>query len=102
MAGLPPAAGSVAPMGRRACLIVLDAVGAGALPDADAYGDTGSSTLQHVAEAVGGLDLPNMQALGLGNVLPLWGARRAMTRRPSLVGCASTRPGRTPRPATGS
>ena len=73
MAGLPPAAGSVAPMGRRACLIVLDAVGAGALPDADAYGDAGSSTLQHVAEAVGGLDLPNMQALGLGNVLPLVG-----------------------------
>ena len=73
MAGLPPSAGSVAPMGRRACLIVLDAVGAGALPDADAYGDAGSSTLQHVAEAVGGLDLPNMQALGLGNVLPLAG-----------------------------
>ena len=36
-------------MGRRACLIVLDAVGAGALPDAAAYGDAGSSTLQHVA-----------------------------------------------------
>ena len=48
-------------------------LGAGALPDAAAYGDAGSSTLAHVAEAVGGLDLPNMQALGLGNVLPLEG-----------------------------
>ena len=60
-------------MARRACLIVLDAVGAGELPDAASYGDAGSSTLQHVADAVGGLDLPNMQALGLGNVLPLTG-----------------------------
>jgi phosphopentomutase len=54
-------------------VIVLDAVGAGALPDAPAYGDAGSSTLQHVADAVGGLDLPRLQALGLGNVLPLRG-----------------------------
>jgi phosphopentomutase len=60
-------------MARRACLIVLDAVGAGALPDAAAYGDAGSSTLQHVADVVGGLELPNLQALGLGNVLPLAG-----------------------------
>ena len=60
-------------MARRACVIVLDAVGAGELPDAAAYGDAGSSTLQHVAEAVGGLDLPNLRALGLGNVLPLDG-----------------------------
>jgi phosphopentomutase len=60
-------------MPRRACVIVLDAVGAGELPDAAAYGDAGSSTLAHVADAVGGLDLPHMQALGLGNVLPLAG-----------------------------
>jgi phosphopentomutase len=57
----------------RACVIVLDAVGAGALPDADAYGDEGSDTLGNVARAVGGLDLPNMEALGLGNVEPLEG-----------------------------
>jgi phosphopentomutase len=58
---------------RRACVIVLDAVGAGALPDADQYGDEGSNTLANVAKAVGGLDLPNMEALGLGNVEPLEG-----------------------------
>src|SRR5262245_42142407 len=57
----------------RACVIVLDAVGAGALPDADQYGDEGSDTLGNVARAVGGLDLPNLEALGLGNIEPLVG-----------------------------
>src|SRR5918996_3381112 len=59
----------------RACVIVLDAVGAGALPDADEYGDDGSDTLGNVARAVGGLDLPSLEALGLGNVEPLEGCR---------------------------
>ncbi len=57
----------------RACVIVLDAVGAGELPDAAEYGDTGSDTLGNVARAVGGLDLPNLEAFGLGNVEPLEG-----------------------------
>src|ERR1043166_2031809 len=57
----------------RACVIVLDAVGAGALPDADAYGDEGSDTLGNVAKAVGGLDLPNLEALGLGHIEQLEG-----------------------------
>jgi phosphopentomutase len=57
----------------RACVIVLDAVGVGELPDAGDYGDVGSDTLGNVARAVGGLDLPNMEALGLGNVKPLEG-----------------------------
>jgi phosphopentomutase len=57
----------------RACVIVLDAVGAGALPDAAEYGDEGSDTLGNVSRAVGGLDLPNLEALGLGNVEPLEG-----------------------------
>jgi phosphopentomutase len=54
-------------------VIVLDAVGAGELPDAAEYGDVGSDTLGNVARAVGGLDLPNLEALGLGNVAPLEG-----------------------------
>src|SRR3954464_8780681 len=58
---------------RRACVIVLDAVGAGELPDASDYGDEGSNTLANVAKAVGGLDLPNLEAFGLGNVEPLEG-----------------------------
>jgi phosphopentomutase len=57
----------------RACVIVLDAVGAGELPDAADYGDEGSDTLGNVARAVGGLDLPNLEQLGLGNVQDLDG-----------------------------
>src|SRR4051794_28641003 len=57
----------------RACVIVLDAVGAGELPDAAEYGDEGSNTLANVARRVGGLDLPTLEALGLGNVEPLEG-----------------------------
>ena len=52
---------------------MLDAVGAGELPDAGDYGDEGSDTLGNVARAVGGLDLPSLEALGLGNVEPLEG-----------------------------
>jgi phosphopentomutase len=54
-------------------VIVLDAVGAGELPDAAEFGDEGSNTLGNVARAVGGLDLPMLEALGLGNVAPLEG-----------------------------
>jgi phosphopentomutase len=57
----------------RACVIVLDAVGAGELPDAADYGDEGSDTLGNLGRAVGGLDLPSLEALGLGNVAPLEG-----------------------------
>jgi phosphopentomutase len=59
---------------RRAAVIVLDACGVGALPDAGDYeGDAGSNTLAHLAERVGGLDLPVLQRLGLGSILPLEG-----------------------------
>ena len=54
-------------------MIVLDAVGAGELPDAASFGDEGSNTLGNVARAVGGLDLPALEALGLGNVMELDG-----------------------------
>jgi phosphopentomutase len=54
-------------------VIVLDAVGAGELPDAAEFGDEGSDTLGNVAKAVGGLDLPTLEALGLGNIAPLEG-----------------------------
>src|SRR4051812_50058912 len=58
---------------RRAFVVVLDAVGAGALPDAADYGDAGTNTLAHVADAVGGLELPTLARLGLGNVTPIRG-----------------------------
>jgi len=58
---------------RRAFVVVIDACGIGALPDADAYGDAGANTLAHVAEHCGGLDLPVLAGLGLGSILPLRG-----------------------------
>ncbi len=60
-------------MQRRAFVIVLDACGAGELPDSADYGDAGANTLGHVAGAAGGLDLPVLQRLGLGSALPLTG-----------------------------
>jgi phosphopentomutase len=54
-------------------VIVLDACGAGALPDAADYGDEGANTLAHLADRLGGLTLPTLQALGLGSALPLKG-----------------------------
>jgi phosphopentomutase len=56
------------PRGRRAAIIVLDGVGAGAAPDAAFYGDLGSDTLANTARAVGGFDLPALQSLGLGRL----------------------------------
>jgi phosphopentomutase len=60
---------------RRAILIVLDGVGAGAAHDAADYGDADSNTLGNVADAVGGLELPALQSLGLGRALPIRGMR---------------------------
>jgi phosphopentomutase len=64
---------------RRAILIVLDSVGAGALPDAAAYGDAGSDTLGHLGASVG-LRVPMLRRLGLSRVStvpPLEGAGEA-------------------------
>jgi phosphopentomutase len=62
---------------RRAFVVVLDACGAGALPDAADYGDAGTNTLVHVAELVGGFELPTLQALGLGSIQPINGVAPA-------------------------
>ena len=53
---------------KRIFTIVLDSVGVGELPDAAQYNDLGADTLGHIAKAVAGLDLPNLGALGLGNL----------------------------------
>jgi len=62
---------------RRAFVVVLDACGAGELPDAAEYGDAGTNTLGHLSEAAGGLDLPVLARLGLGSILPLVGVAPA-------------------------
>ena len=62
---------------RRAFVVVLDACGVGALPDAADYGDAGANTLGHLAEAAGGLSLPTLGRLGLGSIIPLVGVAPA-------------------------
>jgi phosphopentomutase len=52
----------------RVTIIVLDSAGIGALPDAAEFGDEGSNTIAHIAEATGGLNMPNMEKLGLGKI----------------------------------
>ena len=55
---------------KRIHVIVMDSVGIGEAPDAAAFNDAGSHTLGHISERVG-LNVPNMQAYGLGNIAPL-------------------------------
>lgn len=57
---------------QRAIVIVIDGVGIGAAPDAQGV-DIGSNTLANTARAVGGLSMPNMARLGLGNIHPIDG-----------------------------
>jgi phosphopentomutase len=60
-------------MYKRVFLIVIDSVGCGAAPDADKYGDAGTNTIGHIAEVNGGINLPNMQKLGYGNLTKIIG-----------------------------
>jgi phosphopentomutase len=84
-------------MRRRAIILVLDGVGIGEAPDAAEYGDIGSNTLGNVARVSGGLRLPNLQKLGLGNIAPLTGVLPVETpegswgrMRPASAGKDST------------
>jgi phosphopentomutase len=74
---------------RRAFVVVADACGVGALPDAADYGDEGANTLAHVAQAVGGLRLPVLERLGLGSITALEGV--AAARAPVLHGRLAAR-----------
>ena len=60
---------------KRAVIIILDGVGIGAAPDADAYGDAGSDTLGNLARACGGLSLPRLERFGLGNIADIEGVK---------------------------
>lgn len=59
----------------RVALIVLDSAGVGALPDAKEYGDEGANTFGNLAKAAGGLSLPNMEKMGLGNIIDIQGVK---------------------------
>jgi phosphopentomutase len=67
----------------RVFIIVLDGVGVGGAPDARDYGDEGSNTLGNLARAEGGLRLPTLRSLGLGNVIPIAGVLPARKPRAS-------------------
>ncbi|ASS91806.1 phosphopentomutase [Aeribacillus pallidus] len=58
---------------KRVFLIVMDSVGIGEAPDAELYNDKGADTLGHIAEHLGGLHLPNLAKLGLGNIREIKG-----------------------------
>lgn len=81
-------------MTRRAFVVVADAVGVGALPDAADYGDAGANTLAHVAESEGGLRLPTLQRLGLGSIVPLAGVAPAAPPAAVHGRLAATGPGK--------
>jgi phosphopentomutase len=59
----------------RVIVLVIDGLGVGAMPDASEYGDAESNTLSHLADAVGGLTLPTLEALGLGHITEIRGVR---------------------------
>ena len=59
----------------RVIVLVIDGLGVGALPDAAEYGDAESHTLSHLADAVGGLNLPTLESLGLGHITEIKGVR---------------------------
>jgi len=60
-------------MGKRVIIIVIDSVGVGYMDDAAEFGDIGANTLGNTAEKVGGLNLPNLKKLGLGNIIDVKG-----------------------------
>jgi len=78
---------------RRIIWIVLDSVGIGEMPDAAAYGDTGSDTLGNIARERP-LHLPNLCRLGLGNIKPLAGLPPAAAPAGSFGRCALASPGK--------
>lgn len=62
---------------KRIFLVVLDSYGAGPMEDSGDYGDAKADTMGHIAEAVPGMLLPNLQKLGLANIRPLAGMEAA-------------------------
>ena len=72
----------------------MDACGAGELPDAAAYGDTGSATVPNLARSAGGLDMPTCQRLGLGNIVAIAGVPPASSPEGSFGRMAEKSPGK--------
>ncbi len=71
--------------GRRAVIVIIDGGGVGELPDAASYGDAGANTLLHVISKEGPLELPNLQRLGLEEILSLSAGTAAPPGAPPLL-----------------
>ena len=56
---------------KRVFVVVVDSLGVGAMPDSPEFGDVGVNTLGHISEAVESFEIPNLQKLGLANIIPL-------------------------------
>lgn len=75
-------------------IVLLDGVGVGELPDADKFGDVGSSTLSNIAKTVNGLSLPNLQSLGLGNIVEIKGIAKVSSPLASFGKMIEKAPGK--------
>ena len=75
-------------------MLILDGVGIGELPDAAQYGDQGSNTLGNLAQSCGGLKLPVLEKLGLGNIIPIMGIALADKPLASFGKMAERSPGK--------
>ncbi len=79
---------------KRAIVLVLDGVGIGELPDAADYGDEGSNTLGNLAHSCGGIELPVLEELGLGNISSIEGVNRVDNPHANFGKMAERSPGK--------
>jgi phosphopentomutase len=79
---------------KRAIVLILDGVGVGELPDAGQYNDQGSNTLGNLAQSCGGLQLPVLEKLGLGNIINIMGIKPTHKPLASFGKMAERSPGK--------
>ena len=63
---------------KRIHIIVMDSVGIGESPDSKDFDDFDVNTLAHIAQKKNGLNMPNMQTLGLSNIHEIKGVEKAI------------------------
>ena len=81
-------------MDKRAIVIIIDGVGVGELPDAEKYDDIGSDTLGNLSHETKGLNLPNLEKLGLGCIHSINGITCEENPLASYGKLAETSPGK--------
>jgi phosphopentomutase len=79
---------------RRVFVLVLDSLGVGALPDAEIFGDQGTHTLDHIVTSTGGLEVPRLLELGLGNIAEVNTLARAGDPQAAFGRCTERSPGK--------